>query len=239
MKCLNEEFAVDRCITNFYNEEFVDRIIVVDGGSTDYTREELLKHPKVEVFTHPWIDWYHDMEICQSNIALSYVPHGELCFILDFDERMSEELKAFLRIVNKQGMPMEVDVVHISRKTFELVRHESSPFAIIDDDGWPVKSHEIGQYPDFQCRLIRRTPLMHWVNSPHHMLYGVKAEHREQVDIIHYEKDDYRRRQRIERKWARVQSRRRELGLSADAFETTPKLEYAKYADPTNWKERS
>lgn len=236
MKCLNEERYVYRCISDFHNDPWVDRIVVIDGGSTDYTVPELKQFDKVEVYVHPWADWYHDMEVAQSNIALSYIPQGKVCFILDFDERISPELRLKLADINSQEN-VEWDTAHVSRRTVEPLRHEDTPFAVLGDDGWPVESHQIGQYPDYQCRLLKRQVGMHWVNSPHHVLFGSWwVNVNIQADIIHFEKDDLRDRQRIEKKWLRSQVRRRQLGLVADIFETNVKPELGRYLDPRYWR---
>lgn len=238
MQCLNEERAVDRCVGQLHDEDWVDRIIVIDGGSTDYTREELRKFDKVEVYVHPWLDWYHDMNVSQRNIGLSYIPHGELFFILDFDEKISDPLMASLKkIHNDPSIMGRNDLVFVPRKTFELVRFPDSPYAMIDDDGWPILSHPIGQYPDPQPRIIKKRMEHRWVNSPHHSLLGIKGHMQlpNGCDIIHYEKEDGRDRVRIERKWAREQAVRKRLGLSPDIFETRLKPEVAKYGDPENW----
>jgi len=237
MKALNEERVVDRVIGDFHDEKWVERVIVIDGGSTDYTVQELKKFKKVEVFVHPWCDGYHDMETMQSNVALSYVPHGEIAMILDFDEKMSPELKNFLAKIGNI-MPVGSDIANVSRGTFEVMRHEDSPHAIIGEDGWPIISHQIGQYPDYQPRLIKKDPRLHWVNSPHHVMFGWPGMVQGNIDadIIHYEKDDYRDRLRIERKWARAQSRRKMLGLPHDVFGCTVRPEVHKYTDPEEWK---
>jgi glycosyltransferase involved in cell wall biosynthesis len=234
MKCQNEQYTVDRCISDFHDEPFVDKIVVVDGGSTDYTVQELKKYNKVQVFVHPWLDWYHNAEVCQSNIVLSYIPNGALMFILDFDERISDELKQALSKI--KDLP-DGHVRSFSRKTVDVFRHDDSPHAIIGEDGWPVISNQIGQYPDFQCRLLKKDFKMHWVNSPHHVLMGYICNENIVADIIHYEKDDFRKRQDIERKWLRAQARRKELGLTADIFECDPKKELIKYGDPETWKQ--
>lgn len=241
MQCLNEEFYVDRCIADFHDEEFVDKIIVIDGGSTDYTVQELKKYDKVQTFVHPWLDWYHDMNIMQRNIGMSYVPKGSYYFFLDFDEVMNEDLKQYLREFDEElSTP---DLINIPRKTFELMRFPQSPFAmygahIEGQPYYPIISHQIGQFPDYQPRLIRRRVGMCWANSPHHVLCGwqTQAFLSEDMHIIHYEKDDERERLRIERKWIREQARRKELGLEADVFETKAKPEVAEYADPEAWK---
>lgn len=237
MKGLNEAKNVYRCIDDFHDENFCDRIIVIDGGSTDYTVQELKKFPKVQVYIHPWLDWYHNMEVLQSNILLSYIPENELVMIMDFDERMSEELKQFLNTLDTSfnNIPL-FSTIHFSRRTYELMRYEDSPFAMIDQQGWPVISHQIGQYPDYQCRLIRKSFYMHWVNSPHHQLVGATTNCNVDADIFHYEKEDARDRIAIEKKWARAQARRKELGLPADVFESSVKNEIAEYYEPEGWK---
>lgn len=225
MKGLNEAKSVEQVIGDFHDEDWVSKIIVIDGGSTDGTTDVLSIFPKVNTYVHPWIDWYHDMEIIQSNIALSYIKHGDVCFILDFDERMSGQLKQFLIDIDKNGMPDNADCVGVSRRSYELMRHEDSPFSIFDEEGWWLVSHQIGQYPDFQTRVIRRKLGMHWCNSPHHIMFGTniglfRSINIPNTDIIHYHgKEDARDRINIERKWAKAQRRRKELGLSYDIFE--------------------
>nr|BDD45805.1 hypothetical protein 4 [bacterium] len=241
MKCLDEEFAVERVLKDFHDEQWVHRVIVIDGGSTDYTVQELKRFEKVEVFIHPWLDWYHDMEITQSNIALSYVPHGELAVILDFDERLSPELKKELASINSERMlPNNADIGHVPRRTFEVLRHEDSPFAMLDEEGWPHVSHQIGQYPDYQCRIIRKDYRMRWINSPHHMLIGWEGMQTinlpEGFDVLHFEKDDRRHRLRIERKWARTMARRKELSLPPDVYDVRIHPEVHKYTQGNEWK---
>lgn len=235
LKGLNEERSVKRCISDFIDEPFAERILVVDGGSTDYTVQELKRFPKVEVFVHPWIDSYHGMECSQSNIGLSYIPENSLVVILDFDERFSGELKEYLNTLDESTIPTGC-AGHFSRKTYEVLRYENSPHAILDDDGWPILANAIGQYPDYQNRLLRKTYKMHWINSPHHVMIGHDSVLNIQKDIIHYQKDDLRDRERIEKRWARAQARRTELGLSADVFETQIKPEIAEFYSPEGWK---
>jgi glycosyltransferase involved in cell wall biosynthesis len=230
MKGLQEEKIVQRCLSDFHDESFVDQIIVIDGGSTDYTVQELKKFEKVSVYVHPWLQWYHDMETCQSNIALSYVPIGKTLFILDFDERMSPELKTFLDTFKEGSLSVGVALA-FSRKTVDVFRYDNSPHAIIGEDGWPIISHQIGQYPDYQCRMFVRSPEMRWINSPHHQLIGQKMESSINADIVHYEKDDLRDRISIERKWLRMANRRKELGLTPDVFECRTKPEVAQYLE--------
>lgn len=242
MKSLNEEKVIAPIIGDIHDEPWVDRIIVIDGWSSDDTVHELKQFPKVEVYLHKWEKWFHAQEVIQSNILLQYIPMGEIFFILDFDEQCSPELKVLLAEIDEKGMPDNADVVHVSRRSYELMRFEDSPFAIPDEQtGFWLTSHQIGQYPDYQCRIIRKRLGMHWVNSPHHVLFGLQqgifTSVNAQADLIHYHgKEDARDRFSIERQWMRNQARRKELGLEADMFETSPQPDMMQYADPEYWK---
>jgi len=234
MQCTNEEKVVKRCIGDFHDLPWVDEIVVIDGGSNDYTVEELKQFSKVKVFHHPWIDEYHNMNCIQRNIGLSYFQENEWFFMLDFDERMNDELKELLRIHSEKGQYSDwgnVDLINVARRTIEPIRYEDSPHAIIDEDGWPVVSHQIGQWPDYQPRLIRKNYHLHWVNCPHHVLDGVKEQnyYGHNCFLWHFDKDDARDRERIEKKWLRNKLRREELGLKDDVFTSSVKPELSQY----------
>lgn len=243
LKCLNEQHSVKRCIGNFHDESWVTDIIVIDGGSSDYTVQELKQFDKVKVFVHPYLDWYHDQEIMQANIMMSYVPNGSIFFSLDFDERCSPGLKAFLADVDKKDqLPEGADLVHIPRRTTECFRHEGSPFAILDEEGWPIEKMQIGQYPDYQPRLFRRTHKMHWCQSPHRVPLGYEkihnVPHDQGIYIEHFAKDDSRDRDWIEKRWLRPIATRKALGLPSDLYDFQIKSDYAEAVDPQYWKDR-
>ena len=171
-KCLNEQNSVDLVIGDIHDESWIDKIIVIDGWSSDDTVIELKKYSKVQIYQHKWEKWYHHQECIQSNILLSYIPNGEIVFLLDFDEKLSKELKQLLNEINEKGMPSDVDCASVSRKSYELMRYPNSPYAIKDKIGWWLTSQSYGQYPDYQLRIIRKKVGMHWINSPHHHLFG-------------------------------------------------------------------
>ena len=228
-------------IGDIHDEPWVDRIIVIDGWSSDDTVHELKQFSKVEVYLHKWEKWFHAQETTQSNILLQYIPLGSIFFILDFDERCSGKLKELLAKIDKEGMPQDADCVSVSRLSYELMRHDDSPYAVSDGEGFWLTSYQIGQYPDLQLRIIRRKLGMHWVNSPHHVLYGhgdIFSNVNIEADLIHYHgKEDARDRESIEKQWLRNQARRKKLGLKADIFECDVKPELAKYAEPEYWRD--
>lgn len=238
MQSLNEEKMVDPVIANVHDLDWVSRIIVIDGGSQDFTVHKLKQWPKCEVYHHFYDRGYHAAQSMQRNISLTYIPMDEICFILDFDEGMSDGLKDFLAGVNANGMPQEADIVCVSRISYESMRHEDSPFALLGDNGFPIPSHTIGEYPDWQARLIQRSPQMFFINSPHHVLIGAERQVAiPHTDIIHYHgKTDARDRDNIEILWAFTQARRKELGLAADSFESTLSPGMEEYGRPEYWR---
>lgn len=241
MKCLNEQRSVRRVIGDLHDEPWIDEFVAIDGWSSDYTVQELKQFSKVVVHPHKYEDWFHDQEIVQAGILFSYAMEGEIIFLLDFDERLTPELKQLLSDINEsQELPEGADLVHIPRRTIEVLRYEDSPIAIMGEDGWAIESHQIHDFPDFQPRLIRKSYKMHWVQSPHRTLIGWTKNHNLSPElgayIIHYEKDDYRDREWIERRWLRPDATRASLGLSHDLYATRPKREFAEAAKPEFWK---
>jgi len=245
VKCLNEGKTILRTLNHLYESELFEQIVVVDGGSTDETQDVLYwfgKQANIDLryYVHPWLKWYHDMEVCQSNIVLSYIPLERWMFILDCDERMSDDLVAWLKGFDPDVV--DVDCISFSRRSYDLMRYPDAPYAMTDDDGWPMVSNQIGQYPDYQCRLIRRQTGMHWVNSPHHVMFGVREKlFREaftDCDIIHYHgKEDLRDREIVEKQWLRNKARRTHLGLGVDYFECKTRPELFGYDSPAAWPE--
>jgi hypothetical protein len=243
VKCLNEEKYMKRFLSDFHDLDWVSEIVIVDGRSSDFTVNEAKQFKKVVVHQHEYLPAFHDAEIIQAQILFSYFQNGEIFFLLDVDEFMTEGLKSFLAEVDKKGeLPENADLVHIPRKTYEVLRYPDSPFAILDETGHTIFDHSIGQFPDYQPRLFRRSYKMHWVQSPHRCLLGFERNYNlppdENVCILHPDKDDFRDRQAIERRWLRPNAARKELGLTADLYEAGVKPEYADAADPSYWKDK-
>ena len=61
-KCLNEEKMIQPVIGDIHDEPWVEKIIVIDGWSTDDTVAELRQFPKVSVYSHKWEKWNHEQE---------------------------------------------------------------------------------------------------------------------------------------------------------------------------------
>ena len=99
MRVLNEEDEIRGCLRAF--SEFCDEIVIVDGGSTDRTKEFALAFPKVV-----WLDYKGPVvssgggvwtpEGPQRNQALE-VARGQWIFIVDADERPCLRMRTYLR----------------------------------------------------------------------------------------------------------------------------------------------
>lgn len=70
---------------------YVDKVIIVDGGSIDgtiiYMRNWSKEEPKIGFYLHPWRDNFPK----QRNNYLRYVPDGNWCVVSDPDELFEED----------------------------------------------------------------------------------------------------------------------------------------------------
>jgi glycosyltransferase involved in cell wall biosynthesis len=125
-----------------YNEEenirdalesvkWADEIIVVDAFSTDRT-QEICREYTDKVFSMEWEGFAR-----QKNKAISMTTH-QWVFVLDSDERITEELREeILKVINDRN---SVDGYYVARKNYfggRWIRH----------GGW---------WPDYTLRLFRR-----------------------------------------------------------------------------------
>ena len=89
---------------------FVDRIIVIDGGSIDdsifYLRNMAKENPKMEFYIHPWIDNFS----AQRNNYLSRVEDNSWVLVSDpdeyFDLSFLENLEAVIKDAEAAGKDM-------------------------------------------------------------------------------------------------------------------------------------
>ncbi len=132
----NEEKNLESCLTSIRG--LADEIIVVDGSSTDRTRD-IAKKFNARVFKVPNLPMFHT----NKQLAVDKAK-GDWILQLDADEVVDEELKESIRVLkgyslSEQGVSLK-DGYYIPRKNFFLGR-------------WLKKG---GQYPDYLIRLFRR-----------------------------------------------------------------------------------
>jgi glycosyltransferase involved in cell wall biosynthesis len=125
----NEQENLPRCLTSL--RDIADEIVVVDGGSTDRTRE-IAREFCAKVFVRPFTN-----HADQKNFAASLASHDWI-FLVDADEELSDELRESVR--QWKSTAPQFDVYEMSRLTWYLgawIRHSR----------W---------YPDWQRRIYRR-----------------------------------------------------------------------------------
>ena len=130
----NEEKNIGRCLQSV--KDWIDEIVVVDGSSTDRTREIARKlGAKVIKTTNKPI--FH----INKQMAIERC-HGDWILQLDADEIVSGKLKQeILRVIKHQASSLKrFDAYRIPRKNFFLGR-------------WLKKG---GQYPDYVTRLFKK-----------------------------------------------------------------------------------
>jgi glycosyltransferase involved in cell wall biosynthesis len=125
----DEELHVARCVESATE---LGRVVVVDGGSRDRTRELASRHG-AEVVEHFWTGY-----AAQKNWALDEVVTTEWVLFLDADEyltaRARVEILAALRDAGVAGYYLPRSYVFLGKR--------------LDHAWW---------YPDYQLRLFRRT----------------------------------------------------------------------------------
>jgi glycosyltransferase involved in cell wall biosynthesis len=155
----NEERNIRACIKSV---EWADEIIVVDSESEDRTKAEA-DHPKVKFYTKPWAGF-----AAQRQFGLDQTT-GDWIFVLDADERATDELKnEIFELINN---PMaQSDGYWIPRKSFFLGQ-------------W---IREMGWYPGYQLRLFKKSKVK-VVDRLVHEGYEVQGETGKiKNDILHY-----------------------------------------------------
>lgn len=134
----NEEDMLPGCLQTL---QWVDELLVIDGGSTDGTID-VARAKKARVIYHPFTSFADARNVGAKESKSEWI------FYVDADERVSNELKTeILNLVQDD----KFQAARIPRKNILLgkwLRH----------GGW---------YPDSQLRLIRRQALKEWRGDIH------------------------------------------------------------------------
>jgi glycosyltransferase involved in cell wall biosynthesis/SAM-dependent methyltransferase len=132
-----------------------DELIVVDGGSTDSTREIALRYG-AKVINSAWTGNFSD----QRNVSLKEVK-TDWVFIIDADEFIDLKTLEFLRYVKANGTQLDADHFLITRKWI-------SPFS----KKYYVNSQP--HFPDWQCRLYKYDKALFYSGQIHCVIHGLK-----------------------------------------------------------------
>jgi glycosyltransferase involved in cell wall biosynthesis len=137
----NEEIHIPATISQFYL--IVDRIVVVDGGSSDAT-VDWARRMGAEVFHRPFRNNFSD----QRNYALSLLD-TDWVYFHDADERLEPTLiDLFPHFLTKEGQELltKGKILPESSQAFDCFGFARKNF---------IDGKQIDIYPDYQYRLFR------------------------------------------------------------------------------------
>ncbi|GAB6110781.1 glycosyltransferase family 2 protein [Desulfomicrobium salsuginis] len=155
---LNGAKYLDDCLKSL---DFCDRLLVVDSGSTDATRDIAERHGAT-VLVNPWPGPKKQFEFAFAHIETPWVVS------LDQDEILSDELRASVMTVLEDTQGMSAFICPRTSFYFDrFLRHS----------GW---------YPDLLPRVFRLADTGVHVSGPHYGFEPRGKTRRLTGDIIHY-----------------------------------------------------
>ena len=110
MMVQDEAVCISRCLDNIY--EYVDEIIVIDGGSIDDTKEIVSSYDKVVLHEIPFDGNFSN----QRNAAIERA-HYDWIFIIDADEYCYSYVLEQLRNLTENKAYQDYDAFEFTRKT--------------------------------------------------------------------------------------------------------------------------
>lgn len=161
----NEHVELDRLLTQLTERIRPEDEIVVqmDITASDEVKNVVNKYKLMNYF-HPL---NKDFATFKNNLkglcAKDYI------FQIDADEYLSEELLVYLPAILEDNS--NVEMFSIPRiNTVEGLTQEH-----IKQWGWRVDDRGWVNYPDYQNRILKNIPEIHWINKVHEKLNGAKV----------------------------------------------------------------
>jgi len=163
----DEEACIARALDSVHNYDYIEEIIVLDGGSTDRTIEIASTYTKVKLHTYPFKPLEGDRIDEQRNRAIDLATNEWILF-LDADEYYeSYTMLSIPYLLSKEYLELnQCDAFLFSRKNFLDNRLTN-----------PIK-------PDYQCKLFKR--YCRFVGIKHESLTGYNKSITTNLDIQHY-----------------------------------------------------
>ena len=173
----NEHVELDRLLDQLSSSiRDEDEIVVqMDITATDEVKAVVNKYKLMNYF-HPL---NKDFATFKNN--LKGLCTKDYIFQIDADEYLSEELLAYLPAILEDNS--SVEMFSIPRiNTVEGLTQEH-----IKQWGWRVDERGWVNYPDYQNRILRNKPEIHWVNKVHEKIIGamITTEIPPGLDLIH------------------------------------------------------
>ena len=173
----NEHVELDRLLNQLSSSiRDEDEIVVqMDITATDEVKAVVNKYKLMNYF-HPL---NKDFATFKNN--LKGLCTKDYIFQIDADEFLSEELLSYLPAILEDNS--KVEMFSIPRiNTVEGLTQEH-----IKQWGWRVDERGWVNYPDYQNRILKNKPEIHWVNKVHEKIIGAMTttEIPPGLDLIH------------------------------------------------------
>ena len=173
----NEHVELDRLLNQLSSSiRDEDEIVVqMDITATDEVKAVVNKYKLMNYF-HPL---NKDFATFKNN--LKGLCTKDYIFQIDADEYLSEELLAYLPAILEDNS--KVEMFSIPRiNTVEGLTEQH-----IKQWGWRVDERGWVNYPDYQNRILKNKPEIHWVNKVHEKIIGAMTttEIPPGLDLIH------------------------------------------------------
>jgi glycosyltransferase involved in cell wall biosynthesis len=161
----NEHVELDRLLnqlsSSIRNEDEI--IVQMDITATDEVKAVINKYKLMSYF-HPL---NKDFATFKNN--LKGLCTKDYIFQIDADEYLSEELLTYLPAILEDNHTVEMFSVPRINTVEDLTEQH------IKQWGWRVNEKGWVNYPDYQNRIMKNKPEIHWVNKVHEKIVGAMS----------------------------------------------------------------
>jgi glycosyltransferase involved in cell wall biosynthesis len=174
----NEHVELDRLLEQLDRTiQDIDEVVIqLDTTATPEVEEVCYKYPAFTLIQFPL---NKDFASFKNNLKKHCTK--DYIFQIDADEYLSEELLTYLPAILEDNS--NVEMFSIPRiNTVEGLTEQH-----IRQWGWRVDERGWVNYPDYQNRIFKNKPEIHWVNKVHEKIIGAMstAELPPSLDLIH------------------------------------------------------
>ena len=157
----NEHVELDRLLSQLSSIRDEDEIVVqMDITATDEVKAVVNKYKLMNYF-HPL---NNDFATFKNN--LKSLCTKDYIFQIDADEYLSEELLTYLPAILEDNHSVEMFSIPRINTVEGLTETH------IKQWGWRVDERGWVNYPDYQNRIMKNKPEIHWVNKVHEKIVG-------------------------------------------------------------------